>query len=100
MSYKTPRRRAQGNLHPIVTEAPWTRFATDILGSFHESKLGNKYLLVMTDMFTQYVVASPMPNQKAETVLKILINEFFLQIGIPKNVLTDQGKQFTDITKP
>jgi hypothetical protein len=60
-----------------------------------KSDLGNSHVLVITDVLTKYMRAYAMADQKAETVAKILVNEFFSWVGAPAAILSDQGVQFT-----
>ncbi len=50
----------------ITTGAPWDVLAVDYLGPLPETPRGNKYVLVLTDLFTKYVEVLPVPNQTAE----------------------------------
>ena len=65
--------------------------ATDVVGPLPESDNRNKYLLVVTDYFTHWVEAFPLPNQEASTVAKTLVDEVFLQFGVPEQLHSNQG---------
>ena len=54
---------------------PWQMVAVDIL-SVPISVNGNKCLLVVQDYFTKWADAIPLPNQKAVTITKALVNLF------------------------
>ena len=66
--------------------------AIDIL-SVPVSASGNKCLLVVQDYFTKWADAIPLPNQKAITITKALVN-LFATIGMPQIVYFDQGQNF------
>ena len=51
---------------------------------------GNRYLLVIEDSFTKWVEASPMKNQKSETISDLLV-QTFSRLGIPELLHSDQG---------
>ena len=51
-------------------------------------------VLVMTDAYTKFVRAVPTRDQSAETVAKILLNEWVYDYGIPERIHTDQGRNF------
>ena len=69
--------------------------AMDILGPLPETRKGNKYILVIGDYFTKWKEAFPMRDMEAATVANIFIQEFICRFGIPKQLHTDQGKNFT-----
>lgn len=78
-----------------VPELIWETLAMDILGPVTESTNGNRYILVISDYATRYVIACPMPDQTAKTVATAFVKEVLLKYGGPGKVLTDQGRQFT-----
>ena len=66
----------------------------DVLGPLPMTARGNQYILVMSDHFTKWVEAVPMPNQRAETVAKAFVDEVVTRHGVPTKLLTDQGRNF------
>ena len=52
-------------------------------------------VLVITDHFTRHAMAFVTPDQKARTVAEVLWESYFSVFGIPDNMITDQGKNFT-----
>jgi ribosomal protein L21E len=54
----------------------------------------NRYILVIGDYFTKWVEAFPMQNQEAQTVARVLVNEFICRFGTPEFIHTDQGRNF------
>ena len=86
---------AKAPLNPIPTEHPvWGLIAMDVVGPITESRNGNKYILVLSDYASRYVMTFPMANQSSETVAKILVNGVISKYGAPRTVLTDQGSNF------
>ena len=55
---------------------------------------GRENVLVITDVFTKYTVAVPTRNQRADTVARILVNEWFLVFGVPLRIHSDLGRNF------
>jgi hypothetical protein len=47
---------------------PMELWAMDILGPLPITAGGNQYVLVMSDHFSKWIEAVPLPNQRAETV--------------------------------
>ena len=78
---------------PIVSE-PFSRIAMDIVGPLLRSRSGNKYLLVICDYATRYPEAVPLKSIDAESVAEELI-KVFARVGVPREILTDQGSNFT-----
>ena len=73
---------------------PMERIAIDILGELPQTNKGNKYILVVSDYFTKWTEALPMPNMEACTVAKILVEEVLCRLGKPQKIHSDQGRQF------
>ena len=55
---------------------------------------GKEHVLVLTDAFTKWVVAVPVIDQTAKTVLKVVQHEWIEKYGIPEQLHSDQGKAF------
>ncbi len=58
------------------------------------SRSGIENVLVMTDVFTKYSLAVPTRDQRAETVARVLVTEWFYKLGIPGRIHSDQGQNF------
>ena len=66
----------------------------DIVGPLPRSAQGNRFVLVVCDYATRYPEAVPMKHVDAASVAEELI-KIFSRVGVPKEVLTDQGTNFT-----
>ena len=58
------------------------------------SKSSKENILVLTDAFTKFSQVFITPNQKALTVVKILVDKWFYIYGISTQIHTDQGRCF------
>ena len=89
--------KARGQRSPMVpipvVEEPFQRVAMDIVGPLDRTKSGNKYILVICDYGTRYPEAVPLKSTDATHVAEELW-KLFSRVGIPKEILTDQGANF------
>ena len=69
----------------------------DIVGPLPRSRAGHRYILVVCDYATRYPEAIPMKTVDAERVAEELI-QLFSRVGIPREIFTDQGTNFTSHT--
>jgi hypothetical protein len=72
----------------------WERIAMDIVGPVRESRKGYRYILVISDYASRFVITIPMKDQKAHTVAKCLVHKVITKYGTPQHVLTDRGTNF------
>lgn len=77
---------------PLVT-IPFERVGIDIVGPLVQSSSRHKFLLILVDYTTCYLVAILLRNMRAETIAWELA-QMFTWVGIPKEVVTDQGTSF------
>ncbi|XP_041935239.1 uncharacterized protein LOC121697664 [Alosa sapidissima] len=55
---------------------------------------GQENVLVVTDVFSKFTQAYPTPDQKAKTVVKVLVEKWFYIYGVPQRIHSDQGRCF------
>jgi hypothetical protein len=91
---KTPILSQKAPMQSIEVGQPMELWAMDVLGPLPMTARGNQYILVISDHFTKWGEAVPMPNQRAETVAKAFVNEVVTRHGVPSILLTDQGRNF------
>ena len=75
-------------------DVPFKRIAMDIVSPLPRSSTGKRYILVVCDYATRYPEAIPLRTIDADQIAKALV-KFFSQVGIPEEILTDQGTNFT-----
>ncbi|XP_033761705.1 uncharacterized protein LOC117343459 [Pecten maximus] len=79
---------------PLI-DIPFHRVAIDIVGPLDPvTERGNRYILTIVDYATRYPEAVPLKGIEAERVAEALV-DVYSRVGIPQEVLTDQGAQFT-----
>lgn len=79
---------------PLIDE-PFKRIAVDIVGPIlPASERGYRYILTVVDYCTRYPEAIAMKSIDTETVAEALV-DIFSRVGIPMEILSDRGTQFT-----
>ena len=77
----------------LVMEEPFERIAMDVVGPLPRSRRGHQYILVVCDYATRYPEAMALWKVDAGSVAYHLI-QLFARVGIPKEILSDQGTNF------
>ena len=78
---------------PLI-DTPFKRVAVDIIGPIAPpSEAGHRYILTLVDYTTRYPEAVPLKKITTEAVAEALL-DIYSRVGIPEEVLTDQGTQF------
>ena len=78
---------------PLI-DTPFKRVAVDIVGPIAPpSEAGHWYILTLVDYATRYPEAVPLKKLTTEAVAEALL-DIYSRVGIPEEVLTDQGTQF------
>ena len=86
--------KAHGQLQKVVTGAPLDIVAVDILSGLPSANDGSKYILVLTDYFTKWSEAYALPDAEAHTCMSPVYDGFFARFGMPRQLHSDQGKNF------
>lgn len=82
-------------LQPIVVPSePFDKVVLDCVGPLPKTKRGNEYLITLMDLTTRYPAVFPVKNITAKTVVENLLH-FFTTFGVPSEIQTDQGSNFT-----
>jgi len=80
-------------LVPITTSSPMELVSMDFL-CLESSVGGYSNILVLTDHFTRYAMATPTRNQSAKTTAKALVDLFVNHYGMPQRLHSDNGANF------
>ena len=80
-------------LENIVATDPLELVHLDFL-CLEPGKGWEENVLVITDHFTRYAQAYVTRTQTAQTIAKTLWDKFIIHYGLPKKILTNQGRNF------
>ena len=90
---KTPRPLSQGLTEPIQATRPLEVVGIDLVGKCLETTRGHKWILTIVDHYTRWPIAIPLPDRKATTIARALYEHVICQYGVPRKILSDQGKE-------
>ncbi|KAM2618531.1 hypothetical protein TB1_034796 [Malus domestica] len=84
-------------LHPIATSWPFVAWGLDVVGPIApKSFAGEAYILAATDYFSKWAEAIPLKEVKKETVVCFIKEHIIHRYGMPRYIVTDNGKQFSN----
>jgi hypothetical protein len=81
-------------MHQYIVGAPFQKVTIGIVGLFPESERGKRHLLIAVDYFTKWPDVDAIPNQEASTEADALVTNFFCRFGVPRELHSDQGRNF------
>jgi transposase InsO family protein len=87
--------QARAPRRAYIPKRPWQTIAIDYMGPYERTPAGNRFLLVVTDVFSKWVEAFPMRRATAKATVRALENEVFYRWGYPSAIISDNGTQFT-----
>ncbi|KAJ8966726.1 hypothetical protein NQ317_015292, partial [Molorchus minor] len=79
---------------PHTATAPFQKISIDILGPYPETKAKNRYVILVSDVFSKWVEAKAFPLVSGKDVIKFLDTEIIPRFGIPNTIISDNGPQF------
>eukprot|EP00253_Pinus_taeda_P011257 PITA_11257 len=82
-------------LQPQVHLEPFEKWALVFIGPINPTSKGKKYILVCTDYVTKWAEAKALVHATEQTVVNFLLEEIFVRYGVPREIVTDHGTQFT-----
>ena len=94
-SRKSVNKKRRAPLQQYVVGVPMERVALDILGPLPRTRKGNVYILVISEYFTKWVECYAMRRIDAKTTAALFVEQFVCRFGLPRQVHTDQGSNFT-----
>ena len=75
----------------IAAVCSFQKLSWDIRGPFPTSSYGNKYILVITDLFIKWVEAFPLKDTTATTLATTILNKAICRYDVPGGLHSDQG---------
>jgi hypothetical protein len=82
-------------LQPQLQIEPFEKWALDFVGPINPPSKQKMYILVCTDYVTKWVEAKALPKATEDAVANFLYEDIFVCFGVPREIITDQGTQFT-----
>ena len=83
-----------GNRQRLFAGRPWQVVSIDLVGPLTTTPRGNKMILVLSDHFTRWRDALPIPDGTTETIANTLDSRVFAYFGLPERIHSDRGAQF------
>ncbi|KAI0214862.1 hypothetical protein LSAT2_033122 [Lamellibrachia satsuma] len=93
---KFPAKKMRIPLGRLIATRPLEVVAIDYT-VLEPSSDGWENVLIITDVFTKFTVAVVTRNQKAETVAKALVTQWFEPYGILQRIHSDNGRNFDSV---
>lgn len=93
---KSPRQAPAGLLHPLpVPSRPWSHISLDFVSGLPSSG-GKTVILTIVDRFSKMVHLVPLVKlPSARETAELVVQHVFRLHGLPEDVLSDRGPQFT-----
>jgi hypothetical protein len=90
-----PTTRDQMPLQSQVIIEPFEKWELEFVGPINPASKNKKYILICTNYVTKWVEAKSLPAASEQSVVDFLFNDIFTRFGVPREIVTDKGTQFT-----
>ena len=84
-----------GYLQTFTAKEPFDMVAIDLVGPLPTTRRGNRYILTGIDRFSRFVRLIPLQTITGENVAVEFRANWILKHGVPRQILSDRGSQFT-----
>ncbi|XP_071914122.1 uncharacterized protein [Coffea arabica] len=81
---------------PLSSPWPFFQWGIDLLGPLPRAPGGYEHLVVAIDYFTKWVEVEPLSTISSRSIQKFLWKSIVCRFGIPKALVSDNGRQFAD----
>ena len=85
----------QLSLQPEVMTEIFEKWVLDFVGPISPMSHKKKYILVCIDYVTKWVEAKALFRATEKSVVEFIYEEMFTRFGVPREIVRDQGTQFT-----
>ena len=95
---QTKQRANRAQKHTLASNKsayPFQRIHVDFVGPIAKSKKGNQWLFTVKDAFSKWVEAFPLKSATAAAAANCLERDIFTRFGLPEQIHSDCGAQFT-----
>jgi transposase InsO family protein len=75
---------------------PMDRMHADLAGPFPVTERENKYVLLIKDALTKFLIVIALPDKTADVVLQRFVTDVFAHYGTPRLLITDRGTDFVN----
>jgi len=82
-------------LQPQVTFEPFEKWGMDFVGPVNPLSKHKSYIVMCTDYLTKWEKTKVIKVATEKKVAKFLTENIFYKFGYPRELVTDQGSQFT-----
>ena len=82
-------------LQPQVTFEPFDKWGMDFIGSINPPSKKKQYIIVCIDYLTKWAATKAIKVATEENVAEFLRENIFYKFGYSRELVTDQGSQFT-----
>jgi len=82
-------------LQPQVTSKPFDKWGMDFIGPNNPLSKQKQYIILCAEYLTKWAEAKAFKIETEEKVVEFLRENVFYKFGYPRELVTDQGNQFT-----
>lgn len=82
-------------LHPQVIVTPFDKWGLDFVGPIDPPSNGRSYILFCTNYVIKWVEVKAFKHARDNKVANFLYEEIFTRYEVPREIVTNQGAQFT-----
>jgi len=81
-------------MQSILSNHPLDKLLVDFYGPLPTGIFQFSYIFVVVDNFSRFIKLYPLRRANAKICIKKLVTDYFPNYGIPKNIVSDHGRQF------